>query len=62
MSFGGWGGGRFVKVGFWVEGCTDWHTQTKWRTHEFNLRVTIVSETELLPINGGNDIFNLKKS
>ena len=26
MSVGGWGGGRFVKVGFWVEGCTDWHT------------------------------------
>ena len=30
MSFGGWGGGRFVKVGFCVEGCTDWHTQRKW--------------------------------
>ena len=26
MYFGGWGGGRVVKVGFWVDGCTDWHT------------------------------------
>ena len=33
MSFGGWGGGRVVKVGFCVEGCTDWHTQTKWLTN-----------------------------